>query len=106
MVHLDGLQLLVAKNSDENEAADRRTYWYFSELSIHLRLLTNKQTLPFADIGYGNYLLTAPVERKQRKLWKNDASEESVTKHDVSELLSSSNTLTNPKSTKKSHIEL
>ena len=62
--------------------------------------------LPLADIGYGNYLLTAPVERKQRKLWENEASEETVTKHDVSELLSSSNTLTNPKSTKKSHIEL
>ena len=63
----------------------------------------------FKDIGYGNYLLTAPVERKQRKLWKVEnflEKEESTEKIDVSELLSSSNTLTNPNSKKKNHIEL
>ena len=26
----------------------------------------------FSDIGYGNYLLTAPVERQQREFWKEE----------------------------------
>ena len=27
----------------------------------------------FTDIGYGNYLLTAPVERNKRQFWKADS---------------------------------
>ena len=72
------------------------------------------------DVGYGNYILTAPAERQGRKRKKkekesgDDKSEMrrerghtvsgDVTlvdgKYDVSELLSSSNTLTNPKVSK------
>lgn len=58
------------------------------------------------DIGYGNYLLTAPVERKQRKLWAEENKNEAIERIDVSELLSDYNTLTNPNSSKKKHIEL
>ena len=69
------------------------------------------------DVGYGNYILTAPADRKGRKSakQKNDEKENDEAnmraerkhksfserkdadgKYDVSELLSSSNTLTNP----------
>ena len=53
-------------------------------------------------------MLTAPVERKQRNFWpKEDTKDnESLEKIDVSELLSDYNTLTNPNSSKKKHIEL
>ena len=74
--------------------------------------------MTLSDIGYGNYLLTAPVERNQRQMWnqegqnkKNAKMGEKAAKSakikenprtnendiiDVSELLSSANTLTNP----------
>ena len=51
-------------------------------------------------------MLTAPVERKQRKLWPKEENNEEMEKIDVSELLSDYNTLTNPNSSKKKHIEL
>ena len=51
----------------------------------------------FTDIGYGNYLLTAPVERNKRQFWKADSEiPVEVEKIDVSDLLSLANTLTNP----------
>lgn len=75
-------------------------------------MLGNKGLL-LADVGYGNYLLTAPVERNQRQLWAEDAESlrqdsASIEKIDVSELLSPANTLTNPFSPPKSRgkIEL
>lgn len=60
-----------------------------------------KGLLYFSDVGYGNYLLTAPVERNQRQLWEDEAKtlrqdSSSIEKIDVSELLSPANTLTNP----------
>jgi hypothetical protein len=51
----------------------------------------------FTDIGYGNYLLTAPVERNKRQFWKADSEiPVEMEKIDVSDLLSLANTLTNP----------
>ena len=51
----------------------------------------------FTDIGYGNYLLTAPIERNKRQFWKADSEiPVEVEKIDVSDLLSLANTLTNP----------
>ena len=61
-----------------------------------------------SDIGYGNYVLTAPVERSKRTTAKNENSNKkskSVEQFDVPELLSPSNTLTNPNA-KKQKIEL
>ena len=79
------------------------------------------------DVGYGNYILTAPADRKGRKAVKQN-NDENLTdiggdeeenarrerkhkifkekrlldgKYDVSELLSAANTLTNPKSRRK-----
>ena len=74
------------------------------------------------DVGYGNYILTAPADRQGRKRRKKDKTEESEGnkshmrmerghrvsgdralvdgKYDVSDLLSSANTLTNPKVSK------
>ena len=70
------------------------------------------------DVGYGNYILTAPADRQGRKRRKKESNGEdaqmkkerkhSVTgdiamvdgKYDVSDLLSSTNTLTNPKVSK------
>ena len=71
------------------------------------------------DVGYGNYILTAPADRKGRKSTRQKNDEKATEsdeanmrterkhksfsekrlpdgKYDVSELLSSSNTLTNP----------
>ena len=71
------------------------------------------------DVGYGNYILTAPGERQGRKRRKEERSgEESQMKterghsvrgdlslvdgkYDVSDLLSSANTLTNPNAPEK-----
>ena len=51
----------------------------------------------FTDIGYGNYLLTAPVERNKRQFWKAESEiPVEMEKIDVSDLLSLANTLTNP----------
>ena len=75
------------------------------------------------DVGYGNYILTAPADRQGRKRKKTDKAGESGGgdksqmrrerghtvsgdlalvdgKYDVSDLLSSANTLTNPKVSK------
>ena len=80
------------------------------------------------DVGYGNYILTAPADRQGRKGRKKDKAEEGGEsgeserdrshmrkergprvsgdialldgKYDVSDLLSSANTLTNPKVSK------
>ena len=77
------------------------------------------------DVGYGNYILTAPADRQGRKRRKKDKAEEGGEsgrdkshmrkergprvfgdiallngKYDVSDLLSSANTLTNPKVSK------
>ena len=77
------------------------------------------------DVGYGNYILTAPADRQGRKRRKKDKTEKSGEsggdkshmrmerghtvsgdialvdgKYDVSDLLSSANTLTNPKVSK------
>jgi hypothetical protein len=63
--------------------------------------------LLFTDIGYGNYVLTAPVERSRRNSDKPDSEKpkEPSGRFDVPELLSPSNTLTNPNA-KKTKIEL
>ena len=58
----------------------------------------------YADIGYGNYILTAPAERTSRDVKhsrekRRDAAEEDDADdgvYDVPELLDPSNTLTNP----------
>jgi hypothetical protein len=55
------------------------------------------------DIGYGNYVLTAPVERNRRDTDKFDNKFDN--KFDASDLLSASNTLTNPNA-RKQKIEL
>ena len=69
------------------------------------------------DVGYGNYILTAPADRQGRKRKKTDQGDKSYMrrerghrvsgdialldgKYDVSDLLSSANTLTNPKVSK------
>ena len=71
------------------------------------------------DVGYGNYILTAPADRQGRKRRKKEGGggedaqmrterSRAVTgdinlvdgKYDVSDLLSSANTLTNPKVSK------
>jgi hypothetical protein len=67
--------------------------------------------LIYIDVGYGNYLLTAPVERNQRQLWKEESEKQRATdsseeKIEVPELLSPANTLTNPFATKSKRIEL
>lgn len=69
------------------------------------------QLLLLSDVGYGNYLLTAPVERNQRQLWADESESlrqdsSSIEKIDVSELLSPSNTLTNPFSPPKSQEKI
>jgi hypothetical protein len=63
--------------------------------------------LNFSDIGYGNYVLTAPVERSKRsnKKGNSDKKIKSVEQFDVPELMSISNTLTNPDN-KKQKLEL
>ena len=74
----------------------------------------------FLDVGYGNYVLTAPVERNRRNTEngsnepESDKSESNknvsdksdfVEKFEVPELMSPANTLTNPNA-KKKKIEL
>ena len=49
----------------------------------------------FSDVGYGNYILTAPAERSKR-----EANPEAIQRFDVPELMEEANTLTRPKGRK------
>ena len=96
---------------------------------LYLDSIHSSVPFSFSDIGFGNYVLTAPDERNGKSLHSSSSSPPRrsstasssssqshrsrssklfhnpppMTKYDVSELLGSSNTLTNPNAYKKTH---